>query len=53
MSLFEGGPMKCLIDGFETTDVEEFNQHCSNKDQDGNTHVTETGAAPCASCKAE
>ena len=49
MSLFEGGPFKCVIDGFTTTDVDEWNKHCSKKEGDS-THVSEAGAAPCASC---
>jgi hypothetical protein len=50
--LLEGAGFKCLKDGFFTRDVDEWNNHASEKD--GNTtHITEDGAAPCAICKEE
>ena len=52
MSVFEGGPFKCLKDDFTTTDVNEWNEHCSQPEGDS-THITESGVTPCAICKEE
>lgn len=47
MALIEGGPFHCYIhDDFETTDVEEWNNHCVS----AGGHYEE-GNTVCVSCK--
>lgn len=52
MSVRDGGPHKCVKDGFTTEDPNEWNEHCSKKEGD-TTHITEEGAAPCVACGTE
>jgi hypothetical protein len=48
MSLVEGGPFRCYNHEkvFETTSLEEFNDHLVNSEE---LH-TQSGSAPCALC---
>lgn len=44
MSFLEGGPMRCHVHDFETTDMDQWNDHC-----DDGTHF-EFGATACITC---
>lgn len=53
-ALMEGGGHKCVKDDFYTDDENEWEAHCSAIDPETNqTHVTESGAAPCIICGIE
>ena len=41
----EGGPFQCGIHDFETTEVEEWNKHCS--EEEGHTEEGETVCRDC------
>lgn len=49
MALIEGGPFHCYKDGFETTEINEWNEHCSKQEGDS-THILDYGSTFCKSC---
>lgn len=48
--MIEGGNFHCYKDGFETDNIEEWNDHCSAVGEDGNTHIMDEGTTSCISC---
>ena len=49
MSLIEGGDFICYKDGFRTSEVSEWNDHCS-REEGGSTHIKEQGSTCCTNC---
>lgn len=49
MALVEGGDFICYKDNFRTSNIDEWNKHCSREEGDS-THVTEEGTTHCTIC---